>query len=830
MRLVFGCIALLLSAAHVRAELSIFSLPGGGTTWESVAQGPLAENRFLQTIDFAGFEDGILPLRPVQTVAVPDVDLEISAADYGSDDPDSLFAFSRHVAAVDVEALERVELADRVIEVGEVLIERFADFPRDLESVQNLRRAGITEVQALVNIAESHPRPPVAEKFNKALNLTTFGIFEQSMTDDRLQGFLANMFDNDPLTSFPRIDEVGQDVRQKWILYMDLGRFFPVRLARFYPSPLIGQRLSSFTFFTGVAGTEQEIAGISLDDPRLGSEGFPEFANIVRTFPTFVEELSRPVNVEDTVSVFFDPPLKLRYSRIDFNTNLDYDMGEFQFFADGFLPEATYTTEPLPLPPATLGRITWDEEKIGDPLRSRAVVKVQTGLNSEPLVLFRVDAFENEVEWKRDEEGGAVVLDRRPGSATLGEEVDLNSAAFNLDSREIFSALSDDERAAVRLTRAEYQSLPGNQRRRTEPDLVFWNGFQPMENGGLINAPSGRPFIQIEIDFISDDPDAATLIRNLRFEFSAPQITQKVLGEIAPAVDVLAGQDTTFVMALQATLGAENDGFNRLQVFTPARVEDIQSLSIAIDGGEAVELERLGVNDPEAEPGPGQFKELFIADDQFIVGFPQISPAADGDRLVEARLSFTGRVIDFRTNFGGNAFLDTLDPTLPRQYTPNGILALDAAEGDTLALFLPQPVEEQDVINFEASENLQDRNSLSVVADISSQSKELVTNLRVSPAGGAFTPNGDGANDLLEISYDVQRLLSPKPVKVEFYDLGGRRINGFERSVASGGYSQVWDGRDESGNLVPPGIYVLRLSTEADAAGSDRVRLISVAY
>ena len=141
MRLVFGCVALFLSVAHVKAELSVFSLPDGGSTWESVAQGPLAENRFLQTIDFSSSIDGILPLRPVQTVAVPEVDLELSAAEYGSDDPDSLFAFSRHVAAVDVEALERVELEDRVIEVGDILIERFADFPLDLAAIQDLRRA-----------------------------------------------------------------------------------------------------------------------------------------------------------------------------------------------------------------------------------------------------------------------------------------------------------------------------------------------------------------------------------------------------------------------------------------------------------------------------------------------------------------------------------------------------------------------------------------------------------------------------------------------------------------------------------------------------------------
>jgi hypothetical protein len=828
MRIAIGLLTVLSACITAHAELRVFSLPGADGTWQEVQQGPLTENRFLQVIDFDSFTDGIIPVRPQDIISVPAIDLDLEPIEYSADDPDSLFAFSRHIAAVDVVALERVELDEGSVEVGDILIPRLSGFPRGVAEVQLLRRAGISEIPALLNVAESHPRPPVGDKFNKSLNLTTFGIFEQSMTDDRLQGFLANMFDNDPRTSFPRIDEVGQDVRQKWILYMDLGRFFPIRLMRFYPRPDSGLRLSSFTFFTGVPGTEKEIAGISLDDPRLGSEGFPEFTNIARTFPTFVERENRPVNLDDTVAVFFDPPQKLRYSRIDFRSDLDYDMAEFEFFADGYVPEAAYLTIPLALPPATLGRIFWDEEKIGDPLRSQAVVRVQTGLNAEPLVLFRVDDFENEVEWKRDEEGGAFVIDRRPGSQTFEQEVDLNSAQFNLDAREIFSALSDDERAAVRLTRAEYQSLPGNQRRQTEADPVFWSGFQPVESGELISSPSGRPFIQIEIDFLSDDPDAATVIRNLRFEFSSPQITQEVVGEIAPAVDVIAGQDTTFVLALRAALSDENDGFNRLQIFTPARVESIEGVSLDLGDGQEIILERIAIDAVQGEAAEGQFKEVHITDNQFVIGFPAIKPENLQAEEALLRVRFVGRVVDFRTNFGGNAFLDTLGETGAREFTTNGILVRDEASADTLALFLPQPLAEENVIDFETAERLEDRNSLSVVADISQQSKSLITNLRVFP--NPFTPNGDGVNDQLNVFYDIQRLLAPRTVKVEIYDLSGRPLRSFERQLKSGGYSQTWDGRDEEGNALTPGLYLLRLSTNADDAGAAEVQVISIAY
>ena len=172
-------------------------------------------------------------------------------------------------------------------------------------------------------------------------------------------------------------------------------------------------------------------------------------------------------------------------------------------------------------------------------------MRVQTGVNSEPEVLFRVNDFERQVEWKAD---GALVIDRRAGSKTRGQEIDLNDPQFNLEVREIFSALLPEEREAVRLTRAEYQSLPGNLRRAVEPDLEYWSGVQQVTNGQLINSPGGRPFIQIQVEFKSLSSESATAIRNLGFVYSAPQIPDSVIGEIAPAVDVTAGVDTTFTI------------------------------------------------------------------------------------------------------------------------------------------------------------------------------------------------------------------------------------------------------------------------------------------
>jgi len=131
-------------------------------------------------------------------------------------------------------------------------------------------------------------------------------------------------------------------------------------------------------------------------------------------------------------------------------------------------------------------------------------------------------------------------------------------------------------------------------------------------------------------------------------------------------------------------------------------------------------------------------------------------------------------------------------------------------------------------VDFVETDQLTDRNSLAVTADISQQSDNLVSNFKIEP--NPFTPNGDGINDEMTVTFDVQRLLTPKPVRLEVFDLNGRRLHLIERALSSGGYSQRWDGRDDGGHIVPPGLYILRISTEADDAGAARTRLVSVAY
>ena len=828
---IFYWICLLLVGAISRpslAEIRIFSIPKD-ISWEEAEQPPLRPAKFFHSIDFERIPDGIVSLEPSRVAEVPDIPLEEDVL--SADQRDHLFRFSRHIAQQDVVAERAVELEDgRVIEVGEVLFPRLSNLPGNIDDVRLLLRAGVRQVPVLINVAESFPKTEVETKFSKNINLISPSFFEYALTQDQKEVEFAEIFDGNPHTSFERVDKPGQDIVKKMILVVDLDRFFPLSLIRFYPKPG-GLRLSAYTLRLGVPGTERPIAGLDLEDPENGNPGFPKYIKVADALPTFVIAQSVPVNRQDTAAVFFEPPRRLRYFRLDVDTNLDYDLAEMEAFADGFMPSASYVTQVLELPRSTLGRIFWEEEKIGDPSQSQAVLSFQTGLTEESEVLFRKTDFDDQFEWQRQEDGGALVVDRRTGSETFGQQVDLNAPELRLDAREIFSALSDEERLAVRLTREQYQELPGNQISKVEPALRFWSGFQPLESGDAINAPSGRPYFQVRIDFSSESARAATAIRNLRFEFETPLLAQEAKGEIAPAADVIAGRDTLFMFALQTSLAAENAGFNRLHIRTPARIRAIESVSVALEDSPVRELRRIPLGD-RREPGEDEFKEVAIEDQFFAVELPRLRISEDGvSRTALIRVKFIGRVLDFRTRFQAHVFLDTLGARDRTEFVDGGVVIINENEAgpDTLGFLLLQEVGEGNVVNFAAAESLEDRNSLSVVADISAQSKKLVDNVGVAP--NPFTPNGDGINDEVVISYDILRLIRPGLVSLEVFDLTGyrRRLIG-ELLLTSGGYTETWDGRDENGQPVPPGIYLLRIRGDTDTKESVALKQVAVVY
>jgi hypothetical protein len=106
--------------------------------------------------------------------------------------------------------------------------------------------------------------------------------------------------------------------------------------------------------------------------------------------------------------------------------------------------------------------------------------------------------------------------------------------------------------------------------------------------------------------------------------------------------------------------------------------------------------------------------------------------------------------------------------------------------------------------------------------------QNLVGNLGTNSR--AITPNGDGLNDELIAVFDLVNVLVPRPLTLSVFDLSGHRMYSAELSGTAGRTELTWDGRDDAGSLVSPGLYVVEISVAGDTGDRGRRQVISVVY
>ena len=78
----------------------------------------------------------------------------------------------------------------------------------------------------------------------------------------------------------------------------------------------------------------------------------------------------------------------------------------------------------------------------------------------------------------------------------------------------------------------------------------------------------------------------------------------------------------------------------------------------------------------------------------------------------------------------------------------------------------------------------------------------------------------NAASGAAQIQIDLAKVQHPQALTVALYDLAGRRVRVLwdGRAAEAGRKRLEWDGRDESGRLVVPGLYLLRVEIDADRA------------
>ena len=109
--------------------------------------------------------------------------------------------------------------------------------------------------------------------------------------------------------------------------------------------------------------------------------------------------------------------------------------------------------------------------------------------------------------------------------------------------------------------------------------------------------------------------------------------------------------------------------------------------------------------------------------------------------------------------------------------------------------------------------------------------KHIIGDMVIHP--NPFTPNGDQINDEVGIEFSLFKVYEMRPTAVRIYSLDGQAVRVLENVAQGGRHRLTWDGRDASGHVVPPGLYICQVDVAADSegvAGQRRTQLIAVAY
>ena len=328
----------------------------------------------------------------------------------------------------------------------------------------------------------------------------------------------------------------------------------------------------------------------------------------------------------------------------------------------------------------------------------------------------------------------------------------------------------------VRVNRAVWENaddFPGIAQGPVRPN-PDWSGWETVE-GGVVRSPSPNSFLQCRLKILQPGVKLGGLV----FEYSSPPAAGQLRAEINPGV-AEAGVETPFVASVQTRRleGRSDTGFRFVEVLTPAWVAAIDS--VKVDDAHVLHTVRV-------EPGSGfevNFWRRVVKDGSFVQVFFRGEVFVDGTR-------FEIRTVERRRMAG--AAVDTVI-----QYAREGDVDL-ATPGAGLTVRLLTP-------------------NAPLVAD-------------VVPARPVLTPNGDGANDHFQVAYSLLKLTRPAPVLFEIRNLGGQLVRrGYAGEDLNGRFARVWDGYDDWGALVEPGIYLYAIEVKADGGSVRRSGTVNVAY
>lgn len=338
--------------------------------------------------------------------------------------------------------------------------------------------------------------------------------------------------------------------------------------------------------------------------------------------------------------------------------------------------------------------------------------------------------------------------------------------------------------------------------------------------GILLPLPPLHRYIQFKLDFVSGEESGISL-DFLEFDFANPVVSRGILAEIFPDTAAVLGEPTVFSYVLKPDLSTADVGFNRIDISVPSPQASIDSLRI-----DDLRWERV-----------------------FPVAPTDLSET-DASLWIAERLSSSTWLdtmsVGAGTRFAAVTFFDSSVSLHKLGIKTRVMTAVDFPRGQDreIEISLTTPVYrlltgfDSWIWNETATQDLQqptqpgnasDRLPSDAVRVTVQDANSTISVRQVVP--NPFTPNGDGVNDAVQWTFDVFLLTAATDVSVTLYNLNGRQIRVIDTPATAGELTLAWDGRDESGNLVPPGMYLYQLYLASDTDDSkQQLGTIAVAY
>ncbi len=301
---------------------------------------------------------------------------------------------------------------------------------------------------------------------------------------------------------------------------------------------------------------------------------------------------------------------------------------------------------------------------------------------------------------------------------------------------------------------------------------VFFTSAAMAAAGADIRLKEPRKYFQYRINLFTSNVGTPR-VNKISFTYQTKLIADSVSAAIAPR-ELPAFEKSLLTYKVKAKLSGSSIGFDSLRIFTPSPT----SVQNVLVNGSAVNY------------------TSFVTPEKIIIGFPTTVSSTS-----EVEVKFYTKLISD-------------------------------------AKFISELVNKNSPWNPQNIEPEQTSTGESWKVTTTGVSPKTLVNVRIDP--NPFTPNGDGKNDETVVDFAVANIEKLRTLRIEIFDLVGKKI----RTVVSqptgispyygnpryGGKGIVWDGKDDNGKIVLPGVYLMQVSIDIDNGGELLTKTVVVAY